>query len=215
LKPPIPTSNQDSRQEQTRQRRAALLPMAAGLLTILGFAVYTFWQDSQQNLPIPLVTGQMNYIQGWGEGDRGQGDESAFNLPRTANDLLTRSQVDRPLVGEPANVPAPQRGRRLGGFVRRDGDIAESVVFWELPGSAAAASEFYRKAADEAGFQSHAPATAGDAQGVYNAIYVRSPKPEEPGVDGPPADQVLVVRVVPRGNSQCLVTLIHRHRFTP
>jgi len=212
MRPPIPTTDKPSDNDDQKQRRAALIPMAIGLVAIGAFGIYAIWDGMQPRQIRPMVTGQMTEYDDHGMGIFGEfnSDSPLSTVAMAAqplSQLMLVHPTDRQLLSEPAGLTPLPDGERLSAFTRADGHLSEEVSFctaadgWTMD----QVLDHYQKSAQSIGFK---PLPVADPnEKILNRIYVRSGDAE----GAFQAQQVLIVRITEHSDGPPRVLLWYRY----
>ena len=226
LRPPVPTSDNLPKDEAKKQHRAALIPVAIGLIIVLGLAGYSALIPASKITIRPYITNDMSSVelldQHEPDASMPLGNNLNFQPPANVDDVLVLRHDETSLSTEPANLPPPQKGRRIAGFTRSQNYLEDEYAFWEIPDTNIQnILSFYQKAAETINFQivSDRPQAAGDSNATApvsrTMIFTRQRRPEmEEGKTLPPANDVLVVRAKTLPEGHVHLTLWYRYALT-
>lgn len=158
LRPPVPTSDKLPQDEAKSQHRAALIPVAIGLIIVLGLAGYSALTPKAQIVILPYITedlsspGMIDHHEPYASGY--DGGNLNFQPPANVDDVILLRADESTLVTEPAELPPPVRGRRIAGFVRSQNYLEDEYAFWEIPDTnVQAVTAYYQQAAETLNFK--------------------------------------------------------------
>lgn len=227
LRPPVPTSDKPTQEDSSKQHRAALVPVAAGLAMVLGLAAYSWFHQAGEVRIIPYETGQMlatekttPYPEELETND--QAKLQQFAPQGGVDDMLLLREGDRTLMAEPLEIIPHPNAHRIAGFARTEGKVDEEFSYAKVTeASVQEVVAHYQEAYEQLGFAplTHSPAAGArgetadreSARHVVTQLLIRQQPPlSTAGHEQALGQEVLIIRARPAADGGVLVSLWHR-----